>query len=261
MSASSQDEQRRVPAPKVAVIIPCFNHSKYIEECILSVVKQDYPVKAIFFSDEGSTDDSWQKVLDLTNDKTWIDDKSVLVGTIEGTRIVLSQNPNPNGPSGARNRLIKLAWEPSDLFCMLDADDYYLPGKISQSVYTILEDLDSIGLVYTDAIIHHDNKDLNIREYREPYSRMRLEQECIISNTPMISKKALEISGLYDESMRTAEDWDLWLRITERFVASHIPEALHVYRVTGNNSSNTVPVEIWNENWHKIRERINGRRN
>jgi hypothetical protein len=199
--------------------------------------------------------------MDLTQDKTWIEEKSAWVGTINKTRIVLSQNPNPNGPSGARNRLIKLAWEPSDLFCMLDADDYYLPGKLTKSVYTILEDLESIGLVYTDATIYHENKNLSIREYREPYSRNRLEQECIVSNTPMISKKALEVAGLYDESMRTAEDWDLWLRITERFVAVHIPEALHVYRVTGSNSSNTVPPEIWNQNWKKIRERINGSSN
>lgn len=255
MSTPNKEVKRNIP--KVAVIIPCFNHGNYIQECIMSVVDQNYPLKAIFISDEGSTDDSWDKIVNLFNEQENI--KDGIVGRIKETTVVLTKNSNPNGPSGARNRLIKMAWESSDFFSMLDADDYYLPGKILRSVETIIEQPESIGLVYTDAIIQHDLTGIKIREYREPYSRYRIEQECIISNTPLLNKKHLQEVGLYDETMRTAEDWDLWLRITQNSVAVHIPEALHVYRVTGKNASNVVPKEIWEENWNKIRKRIHGR--
>lgn len=235
--------------------MPCYNHGLYVQEAILSVAKQDYPMKSVFVSDEGSTDDSYQQIVKLFERQE--QRKDLTLGVVNGnTTVVLSKNPNPTGPSAARNRLIGMAWESSDYFSMLDADDYYLPGKIKKSVMVLSEDDDTIGIVYSDALIYHQNKNLFIREYREPYSKQRLEQDCIVSNTPMLSKKALKrLSHLYDESMRTAEDWDLWLRITNKSVAVHIPEALHVYRVTGKNASDVVPPAVWQANWAKIRER------
>ena len=56
--------------------------------------------------------------------------------------------------------------------------------------------------------------------------------------------------------MSTAEDWDLWLRITEKFIAVHLPEAISFYSVTGNNASDTVSKDVWQENWQKISNRI-----
>ena len=143
---------------------------------------------------------------------------------------------------------------------MLDADDLYLPKKISKSVVKYMEYPDNIGIVYTDAIIQNKLKGTRIYEYRMPFSRESLESECIISNTPLISKQALSTTGGYDPGMRTCEDWDLWLRITENFVAIHIPESLHVYSVTGKNSSDVVPQEVWQKNWSIIHNRIMARK-
>ncbi len=243
---------------RIAVIIPCFNHGPYIRDAILSVVNQDYQNKVIYISDEKSTDNSWMvayNTLDLIAQGDL--SKDLIFGSVKGVNVVLSKNMAPNGPSGARNRLIKMAWDYADAFMMLDADDAYLPGKISKSVQKMVDAEELAGIVYTDAIIYHEKIKLNIREYREPYSRLRLEQECIISNTPLVTKEALNKVGLYDEGMRTAEDWDLWLRITAQFMAIHIPEALHMYRVTGKNASDVVPPEVWQSNWQKISERIN----
>jgi glycosyltransferase involved in cell wall biosynthesis len=251
---SENDKNVSTSLPKVAVIVPCYNHGSYVQQAIMSVVNQDYPMKSIFVSDEGSSDDSYNQIVKLFDRQE--QRKDVTLGVVKNTTIVLSKNPNPRGPSGARNRLIQQAWGSSDLFCMLDADDFYLPGKLTKSVMVMSEDIETIGIVYTDALIYHENKNLLIREYREPYSKQRLEQECIVSNTPLINKQALlRLSHLYDESMRTAEDWDLWLRMTSKSVAVHIPEALHVYRVTGKNSSDVVPAAVWQANWAKIRER------
>lgn len=258
MPASSQDAGRSIP--KVAVIIPCYNHGKYVQEALLSVAEQDYPAKAIFISDEQSTDNSWDQILSIMDEQQSGPD-GIIMGRIKGVVTLASINPNPNGPSGARNRLIKMAWPTADMFSMLDADDYYLPGKISKSVQVIVNDPEVIRIVYTDALIYHEKNGIKIREYREPYVRSRLEQECVISNTPLVTKLALEQSGLYDEEYRTAEDWNLWLRITKLGIAAHIPEALHVYRVTGRNASDVVPKEIWEKNWKKIQELIYGSSN
>ena len=259
MPELNKELQRNISLPKVAVIIPCYNQGPYIQQAIESVITQDYPAKAVFVSDEGSTDDSYEKVRSMFEETQ--QHNEITVGKYKNTAIVLTKNPNPNGPSGARNRLIQMAWESSDLFSMLDADDYYLPGKISKSVKIMSADFETISIVYTDALIYNETGKYFIREYREPYSRQRLEQECIISNTPLLNKKVFsKMTHLYDETMRTAEDWDFWLRLTKNNIAIHIPEAMHVYRVTGKNASDVVPTEVWNANWQKIRQRINGKR-
>lgn len=243
--------------PRIGIIIPCFNHGTYLEQTIQSVVQQHYDNKVIYLSDEKSTDNSWQVATSLLDEK--VDEQDLIVGTIQGVPAILSKNENPNGPSGARNRLIKMGWDACEAFMMLDADDAYFPGKISKSVKKMIDGEGLVGIVYTDAVIYHEKNGLSIREYREPYSRARLEQECIISNTPLVTKMALAQVGLYDETMRTAEDWDLWLRISQYYVAVHIPEALHLYRVTGKNSSDVVPKEVWEANWKKIGERVYAR--
>jgi len=225
----------------VTVIMPCHNHADFLERSVGSVVSQDYENTKLVIINDGSSDNSLEVANDLSK---------------RHENIEVLSNECPTGPSAARNLAIKHAWETTDFFSMLDADDSYLPGKISKSVNIMSEDIKNIGLVYADILIENISSGSVVLEMRKPYTREELEYDCMISNTPLVNKTALSRAGLYDEDMRTAEDWDLWLRITENFVAIHIPEPLSTYSVTGFNSSDTISPEIWNKNWEKIQERI-----
>jgi len=211
-----------------------------------SIVMQDYRPINIMIVDDGSIDNP----LSVAKQKS-VENLDV--------NICMIRNESALGPAAARNSAISKVWDETDVFMMLDADDLYLQGKVSKSVKKYIANPDQIGIVYTDAIIENINTGTKIHEFRMPFDREELERECIISNTPLISKAALGTVGGYDEEMRTCEDWDLWLRITEHFTAVHIPETLHVYHVTGRNSSDTVPKEVWASNWEKIRQRITSR--
>jgi len=241
-SAVEQHSQK----PIVTVVIPCHNHADMVGNAIDSVTMQDYRPLKIVVVDDGSTDNPEPVIRSKEN---------------QDVPIFLISNENPTGPSSARNAAIERMWEETDLFMMLDADDLYLKDKISKSVNKFLEHPEHIGIVYTDAIIRNIHTGTEIHELRMPYNRQDLESECIISNTPLITKQALANAGGYDEGMRTCEDWDLWLRITESLVAVHIPEPLHIYSVTGKNASDVVSSEVWHENWRKISMRIAERRN
>ena len=225
----------------VTVVMPCHNHASFLERSVGSVIDQDYENIKLVIVNDGSTDNSLEVANDLST---------------RHANIEVISNEHPTGPSAARNFAIKSAWDTADFFMQLDADDSYLPGKISKSVDIMSKDIRNIGLVYADVLIENISTGSTVLELRRPYTREELELECMVSNTPLINKLALSRVGLYDEDMRTAEDWDLWLRITEHFVAIHIPEALSTYSVTGSNASDTVSSEIWNENWAKIQERI-----
>jgi glycosyltransferase involved in cell wall biosynthesis len=226
---------------RVTVIIPCYNHASFLERAVDSVVNQDYENKKIIIVNDGSSDNSLEIATDLSR---------------RHDNIEVINNESPSGPSAARNIAIRKAWNDTDFFIMLDADDTYLPGKISKSVEVISKDVQSIGVVYSDCLIEDMPSGSVVLETRRPYTRAELELECILPNTSLVSKLALSKVGLYDEDMRTAEDWDLWLRVTENFVAVHIPEPLSKHSITGFNSSNTVSVDVWNKNWEKIRERL-----
>lgn len=243
--------------PIVTVIMPCHNHATYVANAISSVVAQDYPNKRLIVVNDGSKDNSGEVIYRMFDEVGTKD--GVVFGRINGVESYLMTNEQAQGPSAARNKAIQAAINKTDYFSMIDADDAYYQGKITKSVEKAKEHPEVIGIVYTDAIIFNQLTGNALREFREPYSRSRLEQECIISNTPLISAFAIQKMGAYDADMRTAEDWDLWLRITSKFIAVHIPEALHMYRVTGHNASDIVSQEIWQKNWRKIQERLHGR--
>jgi hypothetical protein len=100
-------------------------------------------------------------------------------------------------------------------------------------------------------------------EYREPFDVYRLNQECIIHSGSVITKYALEHvkedGQYYDELMRTCEDYDLWMRICEKFIAVHIAEPLSLVRVQPKNSTDTVSKQIWNFNYNRVFEKKKAR--
>lgn len=247
--------------PVVAVIIPCHNHGEYVGNAIKSVLAQDYESKMLAVVDDGSTDNSYDVLLGMMDEivHEHADEETgdeVATGMCQGTPMILVRRPEAKKQAAARNVAIKLSWQTADAFCQLDADDLYLPGKLSKSVAAWQLNPMFIGLVYSDALIYDERDATLVHEFRPPYDRNQLEAENIISNAPLMSKEALAYSGLYDEDLPPCEDWDLWLRITENFVAYHIPEALQQYTVTGQNCTFTVDREKWHEQWTKVQAKL-----
>lgn len=233
--------------PQVTIVIPCHNHARWVGGAMRSVAEQDYPNKRLVVIDDGSTDDSWT-VIDSFADR--IRKTGVGVCTHRIRKAV--------GPSAARNVGIRLSWTPTDIYGFLDSDDYYLPGKISKSVAKILEDPVAIGGVSADYETFNEESGIKIREFKEPYSRERLLRECLLTS-PLLTKTTLEKVGLFDEELRVAEDYDLWLRISEKFIFLHIPEALLRIRVGNHNSTSTVKKEVWQDCWKKVVEKTRQR--
>jgi hypothetical protein len=113
-----------------------------------------------------------------------------------------------------------------------------------------------IGVVYADTDILNTETEIKTREFREPFDRNRLLQECIVHSGSLISREALEgvkdENGYYDRNMRTCEDYDLWMRISEKFIVFHIAEPLTLVRIQPQNSSITVDKSVWENNWQRV---------
>ena len=206
--------------PKVTILIANYNDEEYIDNAIESAVNQDYPGSmTVCIVDDGSKDDSWEIISSYFDDK----DGDVLTKNNSGrfgqTNLVAIKNVN-SGPSEARNIGIEYTLEDTDIYAILDSDDEMYENKISSCVTVFEQGNGLVGVVYGDYDTLHVESGKIIREFKEPYSRKRLVQECIVHSGSLISKEALlsvkEETGFYDKTMRTCEDYDLWMRISEK---------------------------------------------
>tara|TARA_R100001377_G_C3193977_1_gene111751 strand:- start:1395 stop:2183 length:789 start_codon:yes stop_codon:yes gene_type:complete len=249
----------------VTILIANYNDENYIGKAIKSAINQDYPGKLnICIVDDGSTDGSWKVIQSyLKNSKR--DESHDLevyktnnIGKYGNTNIIAIKSPN-GGPSSARNTGIEYTIGFTDIYAILDSDDEMYEDKVSSCLEVFSRGEGMIGVVYGDYDTLHANTGKIIREYKEPYNRKRLVQECIVHSGSLISKQALEAvleeTGFYDATMRTCEDYDLWMRISEKFIISHVPRSLTKVRVTGDNSSFIVNQETWQNNWVRVMEK------
>ena len=256
---------------RITTLIACYNDEDFISNAIESALNQDYPgTMTVCVIDDGSTDSSlkiakgyFSEPLSDTYQDSCVTFQENL-GRFGSTKYVVIEKPN-GGPSDARNWGIGYTLSYTDIYAVLDADDQMYENKISTCVGVMSPDMESIGVVYADYDTYHVNTDKKIREFKEPYGRKRLIEECMVHSGSLINKKALESvyedTGFYDISMRTCEDYDLWMRISEAFMIVHIPEAMTLVRVTGANSSFIVDSETWQKNWHRVMEKFHQRNN
>lgn len=245
--------------PKVNIIIANHNYGQWIKKSIASAIYQDYKNFIITVIDDGSTDNSIEKIEQISNAKFTDNKIETLIDNVPFIAIKLD---SATGPSNARNIAIHNTINFTDIFAILDADDEMMPNKISRCVAEMSQQ-NLIGLVYADYIIEDMTTGMKHIEYKEPYSKERLLQECIVHSGSLIKKQALmdtmDEFGYYDFNMRTCEDYDLWIRISEKYMMSHVAEPLTLVRVHKDNSTNTVDNSIWQQNWKRIADKMRSR--
>jgi glycosyltransferase involved in cell wall biosynthesis len=258
-----------VPQPLVTAVVPLHNHADWVRDAVWSVAKQDYPRKRMVVVDDGSTDGGHRRVLGLLGgtavpQTSKPENSELWCGDLNGTELFLLRYETAHGPSFARNRGMELlpCETPDDLFAFLDSDDYYQPGKISKSVAEFARYPGKVGVVYSDYdTLRPDG--LRLRQFKEPFTRERMLVECLPNCDSLISARAIADCDGFDEDLRVCEDLDLWLRISEKYLVTHLPESLVTIRVGQHSSTATVRNETWQANYRrvfeKLRERSQGR--
>ena len=255
-------------APRVNILIANYNYDEWLRGCVESAATQDYKNLAITVVDSASTDNSWATLLSLVDNAeiqhaTKDSPFELIRGTINSIPFLTIRLPEALGPSYARNVGIEATLSETDIYAILDADDEYYPNKVSRCVAELAQ-TSMIGAVYADYDTLNTETDELTREYKEPFSRERLLRSCIVHSGALVTKEALLASkdefGFYDNNMRTCEDYDLWMRISEKFMITHVPEALSLVRVQPRNSTRTVDNSVWQANWARIRGKLQNRR-
>jgi glycosyltransferase involved in cell wall biosynthesis len=206
--------------PRVSVVIPTYNHARWVAHAIQSVAAQRFRDLEIIVVDDGSTDDTARVVRD--------------------TGVPLRYLPRANGGlPAARNTGIAAAR--GALVAFLDADDLWLPDKLSLQV-PLLDARAEAALVYADAVLFDEGarRPLGTHADRHAHPSGRILGALLFDNpipspTPVVRRAALERAGGFDESLRACEDWDMWIRIARHAEVHCIDRPLAVYRLHGDN--------------------------
>lgn len=212
--------------PLVSVVIPAYNSADYIAEAIDSALGQDYPALEIIIIDDGSTDET----------------KAIVSQYGDKVRLLEQQN---KGSGAARNQGIRHSR--GKYIAFLDADDVWWKNKISHQV----EALNRTGykMAYgrfiwwrPDAAGRHpsaekefsavNNPNISTAEIvsGSPYAELLL--DCIVwTSTVIVEKSALEAVGLFDETLRKGQDYDLWLKLSQQIEMLGLEKPTALYRI------------------------------
>ncbi len=195
----------------VTVYIPTRNRVELLPQALASVEAQTYPFIEIVVVDDGSDDGT----------------AGFLASYASRFTFHWYRNESPQGANAARNMAIRNAkgW----FITGLDDDDRFHPDRIR-----CLMDAwsDRWSMVTSDDILSTPVGDVRWRKKRVITSNDLLFRNRIGNQVLTLRDRMLQV-GMFDESLTAAQDYDLWIRLTQRFGdALNVPEALQVVRAT-----------------------------
>lgn len=202
--------------PRVSIVTPSYNMAQFLGETVESILGQDYPNLEYLVMDGGSTDGTVELLRRYEGRLRWVSEKD-------------------DGQSDAVNK--GFARTSGEIFAFLNADDLYLPGAISAVVQAFAEHPDA-AVVYGEAYYTAEDGAV-IRSYpTEPYSRERLGQVCFICQpAAFMRRSALEELGVLDASMHYALDYELWMRLAQKYDMVKVDQYLATSRMYRDNKT------------------------
>jgi len=204
--------------PLVSIVVPHYNHGKYIKNMINSVIDQTYTNWEMIIVDNNSTDNS-----------------SLVIDGFKDQRIRTVKINNNGIVAKSRNMGIKVA--KGEWIAFLDSDDFWFSKKLEKC----LKNCKNVDFIYHDMKLFKaetnimNNRGKKSRTLQSPVFKDLLINGNTLLNSSVLVRKVLlnKVNGLSeDREMVTCEDYNLWLKIskvTERFL--HIPEKLGYYAI------------------------------
>jgi glycosyltransferase involved in cell wall biosynthesis len=213
--------------PKVSVIIPTYNRADLLPRTIKSSLNQTFKDFELIIVDDGSTDNT-KEVVEKFKKKD--------------NRVKYIWQENSGGPASPKNKGIKAS--KGEYIAFLDDDDEWFPEKIEKQL-EIFENskVKNIGIVACNALdLFEDSKttkEYKIKETKEEKYLPMILNGCFIhsSSSVVVKKNTFKKVGYFDKRLKTADDWDMWIRIISKYNFDFYPHPLFKYCIHGENIS------------------------
>jgi glycosyltransferase involved in cell wall biosynthesis len=213
---------------KISVIIPAFNAEKYIEEAVQSIIAQTYTDWELLICDDCSIDGTFDIISKLSEDHN---------------KIKVFKNENNLKKPLTVQRLI--GESSGDLLTFHDADDYSHPERFEKIIKKLKEEPE-LGMC-GHAIERTDIAGNSLGLFRLKESDYeKIKQEMLVFNSIgdasiFIKREVVSyLKVIYRPFFTNSMDYDLALRIIEKFKSSNLTESLYSYRNVPNSISKGV---------------------
>jgi glycosyltransferase involved in cell wall biosynthesis len=200
----------------ISIVMPVHNREHTIGRAIESILNQTHASFELIIVDDASTDGTRNVV-------RFYDDK----------RIRYIAHAEKLGAPAARNTGIREAQ--AEWIAFHDSDDIWMPDKLEKQINRVLQNGLEHAVYYTGFYRFKHGK----REYiPEPDLRRKegdIHRELLVKNfvstqTVLLPKACLDAVGGFDEEMPRLQDWELWIRLSERYPFCLVDEPLvHVF--------------------------------
>ena len=185
----------------VSIIIPVYNKGEHLNQCIHSVLNQNYQNLEIIVIDDHSNDNSLDKL-----------------SQFKDSRLSIYKLKKNSGSNFCRN--LGLSYAQGDFLLFLDADDYidisYVNDMVEQAVFH------EADLTIANWCSINGREELNLKSYlglngKEILSQLILRDEMLMISSYLISRKAIEPTLLYwDENITINQDGVFFMKILLR---------------------------------------------
>lgn len=221
--------------PLVSIIIPCYNHEDFLDDCLASILNQTYQNIEILICDDCSPDNSYEKILSY---KEKLENKF--------NNVVILKNEVNCGVTKNVNRMLKLA--KGEFVKTIASDDSMAPNAISEMSGFLLEN-PQVDVVVSNGIkvseeqrypnfsgdaIYTDLPDFSADGF---FTRLAY---CNPISAPaaMVRMSVYEKFGMYDENVKV-EDFEYWLRVLKQNETNFafLDKKLIYYRINQNSMS------------------------
>lgn len=219
--------------PELTVSMPTYNTGKYIEEAIESVLRQDDIDFELIVVNDGSQDNTKE-----------------VVQSFEDPRIRLIENKATMGVAYCHNLVIEQSSSP--FIAHVDSDDLVLPGGLRKMVSTLESapntghthcyyfDIDEDGKITRNAFRERRKYLLEHRKPDMDYKRELLVHGPVINHLRTYRREVFQVVGKFNEKLKSGVDYEMALRIIEKYDIRLVPEFLYCNRTHKGNTSESL---------------------
>jgi len=217
--------------PKVSVIIPTYNRAKLLPAAIQSALDQTFQDLEIIVVDDASPDNT-----------------ADVVAGFKDSRIRYVRHSANKGEAGTRNTGLRHV--SGDFIAFLDDDDLWLPEKLEKQMRLLESSPPRVGAVYC-GFTRVERSTGNVIGETKPEKRGDIFRDMVLENcvvgggsTVLLRKRCLGEVGEFDEEIPFGPDYDMWIRVSQKFQFDFINEPLMIYHEHTDRMSTNYPLMI-----------------
>ena len=233
--ARGQEKPMQNINPKVSFIVPCYNLSHFLPDCINSIIQQTYKNFEIIIMDDCSPDNT-----------------SKVAQGFEDNRVRYIRNETNLGHLRNYNKGISLA--NGQYIWLISADDVLRTNYILDKYVSLLETNPKIGYVFCPAIGIYNDTDIGIEKWAyhgsqdvifegKAFLNRLLENNCVTAAAGLARRECYGKVGLFPVDLPYAGDWYMWCAFAFHYDVGYFSEPMVSYRKHLDSMTNILSAE------------------